>query len=64
MPVMAKTPSGGEVVAVDKATAEAQRALDNGAGETIPMQVSAKSINEANRKYWEQPGGQTFPNPG
>jgi hypothetical protein len=30
--------------------------------ETVPASVSLKELNEQNRKYWEQPGGQMFQN--
>lgn len=30
----------------------------------LPMEVTAAELNERSRKFWEQPGGQTFPNDG
>lgn len=30
--------------------------------QAAPSSVTPAEINRLNRKYWEQPGGQTFPN--
>jgi hypothetical protein len=30
--------------------------------ETVPASVTLKEMNERNRQYWEQPGGQMFQN--
>lgn len=41
-----------------------QDAKDETGASSLPATVTAAEVNERNRQYWEQPGGEMFTNDG
>lgn len=45
-------------------TITVQDAKDETGTSSLPAAVTAAQVNERNRQYWEQPGGEMFKNDG